>query len=177
MSDGAIQHGAQRARPGVTAVWAKPRAKLLLVGNSSAFNQLVPHALAGELLQPNSSVYAAGLGVCLWLRPDQRLLLLSHGVSSQSVRRRPTANAWALDAGARYVEFELAGEQAAAVLNTGCSLDLRTAAFAVEQCAQSRFDRVPIVIYRTAPDRFEVLTERPLASHLWCWLCRAVDDV
>lgn len=177
MPDGAIQHGSRRARPGVTAVWAKPRAKLLLVGNSAAFDQLVPHAIAGELLPPNSSIYAAGLGVCLWLRPDQRLLLLAHGVSSQNFPRRPTANAWALDAGARYVEFELAGEQAAAVLNTGCSLDLRTAAFAVEQCAQSRFDRVPIVIYRTAPDRFEVLTERPLASHLWCWLCRAVDDV
>ena len=73
MPDGAIEHGSRRARPGVTAVWAKPRAKLLLVGNSAEFDQLVPHAIAGELLPPNSSIYAAGLGVCLWLRPDQRM--------------------------------------------------------------------------------------------------------
>jgi heterotetrameric sarcosine oxidase gamma subunit len=56
-----------------------------------------------------------------------------------------------------------------------CSI--RAAAFTVEHCAQSRFDQVPILIYRTAPDRFEVLTERPLARHLWQWLCRAVDDI
>ena len=176
MPETATLDDSRRVRPHVTVAWAAPRAKLLLLGDRSGLEQLLPHPLATEL-PPNSSVRAEGLGVCLWLGPDRRLLLLSHGVSSQSFRKRSTGGAWALDVGARYVEFELAGAQAAAVLNTGCSLDLRTAAFAVGQCAQSRFDQVPIVIYRSAPDRFEILTERPLASYLWRWLCRAVDDV
>jgi len=176
MLDGAILNDTQRVRSQVRAAWALPRAKLLLVGDRFGIEQLVPAALAAEL-PPNTTLRAEGLGVCLWLRPDQRLWLLSHDVSPQSFGKRSAADAWALDVGARYVEFELAGAHAAAVLNTGCSLDLRPAAFAVERCAQSRFDQVPILIYRTAPDRFEVLTERPLAHHLWRWLCRAVDDL
>lgn len=176
MLDAAPAAGSRLVRPSVAAACAEPRAKLLLVGECTALDELVPGAPAADL-EPNSSLRIPGLGVCLWLRPDQRLLLLSPGADADSLRKRGAAEAWVFDAGARFVEFELAGEDAAKLLSTGCSLDFRPAAFSVGRCAQTRFDRIPILIHRTAPECFEVLVERPLASHLWRWLCRAVDDL
>jgi heterotetrameric sarcosine oxidase gamma subunit len=163
----------------------EPRAKLLLLGDASAVIKAIP-AGVGIPLHPNTVVRTDGLGVCLWLRPQQRLLLLSApddaaagatAAAAVQIRRTRAPDAWALDAGARYVEFEISGPDAGAVLNTGCSLDLRPPAFGVDTCAQTRFDQIPILLFRSSPERFEVFAERPLAPHLWRWLCRAAADI
>jgi sarcosine oxidase subunit gamma len=155
----------------------EPRAKLLLLGDASAVIKALP-AGVGIPLHPNTAVRTAGVGVCLWLRPQQRLLLLlSASDAAARIRRTQAPDAWALDAGARYVEFEISGHDAGAVLNTGCGLDLRPAAFPEDTCAQTRFDQIPVLLFRSAPERFEIFAERPLAPHLWRWLCRAAADV
>jgi heterotetrameric sarcosine oxidase gamma subunit len=172
-------------RPNVVVEPGEPRAKLLLLGDAPAVISALP-AGVGIPVHPNTAVWTAGLGVCLWLRPNQRLLLLSASdgavggaVADTVARIRGTSapDAWALDAGARYGEFEVSGPDARAVLSTGCSLDFREPSFPVDTCAQTRFDRIPVLLLRTASECFEVFVERPLSSHLWRWLCRAADDV
>ena len=73
--------------------------------------------------------------------------------------------------------FAVSGRGAVPVLNAACSLDLREAAFPVDSCAQTRFDQIPVVIFRSSPERFDIFAERPLADHLWLWMCRAVNDM
>ena len=155
-----------------------PRAKLLLLGEAAAVTKALPAGVSIPLT-PNTAVRTDGVGECLWLRPDQRLLLFSADAAPQTAARIRTAtapDAWVLDAGAHYVEFAAAGSDAAAVLNAACSLDLREAAFPVDACAQTRFDQIPVLIFRSSPERFEVFAERPLADHLWLWMCRAAND-
>jgi sarcosine oxidase subunit gamma len=167
------------ARTGIIVERGRPRAKLLLLGDAAAVSRALPAGVAIPL-NPNTVVRTQGVGVCLWLRPDQRLLLLSADAAPLNVARIRTTNApdaWVLDAGGRYVEFAVTGRGAAQVLNAACSLDLREAAFPVDSCAQSRFDQIPVVIFRSSRERFDLFAERPLADHLWLWMCRAVNDM
>ncbi len=165
--------------PHVIVEPGEARAKLLLLGDTLAVMKRLPGV--GIPVLPNTVVLTAGLGECLWLRPNQRLLVLSPpGRASRiagEIRATNAPDAWVLDAGARYVEFKVSGPGAAAVLNAGCSLDLREAAFPVETCAQSRFDQIPVLLFRYSPERFEIFAERPLARHLWLWLCRAANHI
>jgi sarcosine oxidase subunit gamma len=158
----------------------EPRGKLLLLGDSSALEKALPEDV-GIPLQPNTVARTPGLGICLCLSPTQRLLLLAIDrearFAAARIRAMSAPDAWALDAGARYVEFAMAGRDGALALNAGCSLDLREAAFPVDTCARTRFDQVPILLFRPSVERFEIFVERPLAHHLWLWLCRAVNDV
>lgn len=170
---------ARWVRPTVLMEQREPRAKLLFIGEEAALRE----ALATSIeipARPNTLIHTA-LGVCLWLRPDQRLLVLSaEGAASddaQRLRTLDTPRAWTLDTNARYVEFRVSGEGAAAVLNAGCGLDLRDSAFPMDTCAQTRFVQIPLIIFRSVPECIELLVERPLAHHLWRWLCRAADDL
>jgi sarcosine oxidase subunit gamma len=167
--------------PRVVVERGRPRAKLLLLGDAAAVMKALPAGAGVSIpVNPNTAVRTEGVGVCLWLRPDQRLLLLSADAMPQTharIRAATAPDAWVLDAGAHYVEFAAAGSDAAAVLNAGCSLDLRAAAFPVDTCAQTRFDQIPVLIFRSSPERFDLLAERPLADHLWLWMCRAANDM
>jgi sarcosine oxidase, subunit gamma len=173
-----IAQGQSRfARPAVTLERTEPCAKLLLLGDAPALMQALPWV--GIPLQPNAVVRTGDLGTCLWLRPTQRLLLISSagGARAEEIRSLSAPDAWALDVGARYVDFAVTGRGADAVLNAACSLDLRESAFPVDTCAQTRFDRCAVILLRASPERFEILTERPLAAHLWLWLRGAADNV
>ena len=103
----------------------------------------------------------------LWLRPDQWLLCLEDGADRAALARPGIT---VLDAGARFVEFVLAGPTAVPRLASGCSLDFRPRAFAPGTCAQSRLEQVPVILHREALDRFTLFVERPLARYLARWL-------
>jgi len=176
----AIDPGACKlTRPSVVVEHGEQRAKVLLLGEAPALLKALPDGV-GIPLHPNTAV-RTDLGVCLWLQPSQRLLLLSAlgstARAAEQIRAIGAPDAWALDAGARYAEFAVSGHGAAAVLNAGCSLDLREAVFPVDTSAQTRFDQTPVLLFRSSPDRFEILAERPLAPHLWLWLSRAAHDI
>jgi sarcosine oxidase subunit gamma len=163
----------------MTLEQCEPRDKLLLLGAAPAVVKALPEGI-GIPSHPHGVVRTRGLGTCLWLSPTQRLLLLATDSEArpalERIRSLRSADVWALDAGARYVEFAVGGRDCAAVLNGGCSLDLREAAFPVDTCAQTRFDQVPVLLVRPSAERFEILVERPLAHCLWLWLRRAVND-
>jgi sarcosine oxidase, subunit gamma len=142
------------------------RSKQLLVGSADAVGALLgwmpPRA-------PNTTATAAG-GMCLWLRPDQWLLIGGATIAAQS------ADAHVLDVDARWVTFTIRGADAAGLLNAGCSLDLREHVFAAGRCAQTRIEQVPVILHRREPHEFDVLVERPLAHHFERWLREAALD-
>jgi len=168
------------ALSGLAVVRAAPRAKWLLAGDVSALVRVVADLL-GIDARPNSVVRADGVGACLAWRPDQLLLLLDEPrVASEvraTLRRLARSDVHVLDAGARYVEWAVTGAQADALLNAGCSLDLRPAAFPIDSCTGTRIEQVPVLMTRAAADGFELLVERPLAAYFWRWMCRAAESL
>lgn len=140
------------------------RDRVLLVGT--------PEALAAGYgsLAAGGTRALAGAGTLLWLRPDQWLLCLDDAPDRAQLSRPGVA---VLEAGARFVEFVVAGPSAVARLAGGCGLDFRPRAFAPGTCAQSRIDPVPVILHREALDRFTLYVERPLARYFAQWLAEA----
>jgi len=155
------------------------REKFLLLGPASALSALPPQI--GFPQAVNTTVRSPDVGVCLCLRPDQRLLILDAEPEAMrfaaSLRAIRTSDCHVLDAGARLVEFAVEGPDCRVLLNAGCSLDLRDAAFPVGTCAQSRCDQIPLLLHRTSRDRFEILVERPLARYFSLWMQRSADNL
>ncbi|HEY0938720.1 MAG TPA: sarcosine oxidase subunit gamma family protein [Steroidobacter sp.] len=155
------------------------REKLLLLGSSAALARVF-----GSLLVIPERVLEVsqtpGIGTCLCLRPDQRLLLVEPPGGADLVERlRAEApdDVHMLEAGARFTELSIVGRDASALLNCGCSLDLRLSAFPVGSCASTRVLQVPVILLRRAIDHFDVFVERPLATHLIEWAASASDSL
>ena len=167
-------------RPELLLEPSPPRRKLLLLGDMTAAREMLAEVISLPE-RTNLVTRTEGVGVCLRLRPDQCLVLLAGDpeVTRVHERLRPCAHGavYLLDASARFVGFNVAGAGAAAVLNSGCSLDLRLRSMSVETCAGTRIEQVPVWIVRQRPEAFEVWVERPLAPYLWQWLLRATEAV
>ena len=68
-----------------------------------------------------------------------------------------------------YVE----GPQAAAVLAKGVPLDLHPDVFQVDHFALTGIHHTPVLIHRTAPNRYEIYALRTYALTVWEWLTDA----
>jgi heterotetrameric sarcosine oxidase gamma subunit len=174
-----VRRGSDEFRVNTVLQQNTPRSKVLLLGEATMIGKVLPQGIALPT-HPNTVTHTC-LGPCLWLRPSQWLFVIvataQASAAALELRGLQTPDAWTVDAGARYVEFSVSGPGATAVLNSGCSLDMREEAFRVDRCAQTRFDRTPILLLRAAADRFEIFAERPLSAHLWLSLCRALEDL
>jgi sarcosine oxidase, subunit gamma len=97
----------------------------------------------------------------LWLGPDEWLVL--GGTEADYADA-----AAAVDVSANRVALELAGEDAAAVLAQGCSLDLEV--MPPGGCAQTLLARAQVILYRPASDAFGILVRPSFAGYLREWL-------
>jgi heterotetrameric sarcosine oxidase gamma subunit len=175
------QEGSDRfERPGLLLEPSPPRRKLLLLGDVTAARGMLAEVISLPK-RTNQVTRTKGVGVCLRLRPDQCLMLLAGETEAARVREQlrhsAQAELYVLDASARFVGFSMAGVAAAALLNSGCSLDLRLRSMPVDTCAGTRIEQVPVWIAREQPEAFEVWVERPLTPYLWQWLLRAAEAV
>ncbi|HEY1427653.1 MAG TPA: sarcosine oxidase subunit gamma family protein [Caulobacteraceae bacterium] len=69
------------------------------------------------------------------------------------------------------VAIEVTGPRAAALLATGCPLDLEGSAVGERGCASSLFDQTPIFLQRLpGSSGYTLVVERPLAWSLWAAL-------
>jgi heterotetrameric sarcosine oxidase gamma subunit len=128
--------------------------KRLLVGRPEALQILLGWSPPAA---PNRSADTP-FGPCLWLRPDQWLLL------GGALPVTHAGSAAILDAGSRWTTLRISGPDAVDVIAAGCSLDLR--AFTPGACTQTRIEQAPVILYRRATNDFDVLVERPLADYL-----------
>jgi len=168
-----VEHPRLRLEP------SPPRRKLLLLGDMTAASTMLAEVIPLPE-RTNQVTRMKGVGMCLRLRPDQCLVLLAEDTEVVPLRERLLRSAQAvylLDASARFVGFSVAGAAASALLNSGCTLDLRLRSMPVDTCVGTRIEQVPVSIVRQDPEAFEVWVERPLAPYLWQWLLRAAETV
>jgi len=135
-------------------------------------------ALGVELPQTHRAATAKGCTV-LWLGPDEYLLLAPVGANAWPALQAALAGVphACVDISQRHAAFEVAGEHAAAALNTGCPLDLDLEAFPEGQCTRTVFGKAGIILWRTATDRFHVELWRSFASYVTQLLALAAGEV
>ncbi|HEY9212248.1 MAG TPA: sarcosine oxidase subunit gamma family protein, partial [Ancylobacter sp.] len=113
----------------------------------------------------------------LWLGPDEWLLIAPNAEPAPIVATIEAALTGIphslVDVSSRSVGIEVAGEQAAFVLNQGCPLDLDLKAFPVGMCTRTLFAKTEIVLVRHAPDVFHIDVWRSFAAYLWTYLDEA----
>ncbi len=113
--------------------------------------------------------------LALWLGPASWLLLTKKQYAPadfDAARDAFNAQRGALfDLSQSRVAWRIAGEQATAVLNSGCPLDLDSPAFGRNACAQSLFGHVPALLYRETPAALVLLVARSYARDAWQLLC------
>ena len=113
---------------------------------------------------PNTTAEVDG-ATALWLGPDEWLVL---GATEADY---PDAAA-AVDVSANRVAFDLAGEDAAAVLARGCALDLDR--FEPGDCAQTLLARAQVILSRPDPATWRILVRPSFARYLRGWLEDAI---
>jgi heterotetrameric sarcosine oxidase gamma subunit len=74
--------------------------------------------------------------------------------------------------------FQVAGEGAGRLIAAECPLDLDEAAFAPDQCAQSLFAGMPILVDRRRGESgFRLYVDISLAAHMASWLAAAAEGL
>jgi sarcosine oxidase subunit gamma len=102
------------------------------------------------------------------LGPDEWLLRAAAGTQLPMGHGLPVS---VVDVSERAIGIVVEGPSAAALLMTGCPLDLN--AFAVGRAARTIFETVEIILIRVNEDRFEVEVWRSFAPWLWTALSAA----
>jgi len=129
--------------------------------------------------EPCRAVEAEGRAA-LWLGPDEWLLLapeaegpaLAAGLAEALAGTRHSL----VDIGHRHTALLVSGSCAVGALNTGCPLDLDPAAFPAGAASRTLFDKVEIVLWRRAEDRFHIDVARSFGAHLWRYLAEARQE-
>ncbi len=115
----------------------------------------------------------------LWLGPDEQLLLSPESADLAATLAPALCGLphSLVDVSHRQIALEVAGPHAAAVLNTGCPLDLDLGAFPVGMCTRTVFAKAEIVLWRTGADVFHVEVWRSFASYLTEFLAEVAREV
>ncbi len=155
-----------------------PSQRRILRGRAAAL--AAAGAALGFQLPPPGRMAAGNDCHALWLGPDEYLLLAPadatpcFGALQAAVAGHPHS---LVDVSQRHAAFEVAGEHAAAALNTGCPLDLDLEAFPAGHCTRTVFGKAGIILWRTAAERFHVEVWRSFASYVTQLLALAADEV
>ena len=111
-----------------------------------------------------------GAWAVLWLGPDEQLLTGPSADGPMMAQRIETALQAVphslVDVSHRQCAMELSGPFAAAMLNTGCPLDLDLAAAPVGFCTRTVFAKAEIVLWRRAETAFQIQTWRSFLPYV-----------
>jgi sarcosine oxidase subunit gamma len=116
----------------------------------------------------------AGERATLWLGPDEYLLWDGAGGTDPEAAASATAIEQALgelphslvDISHRQIALALSGPHAADILSGACPLDLSSAQFPVGACTRTVFAKADIVLWRTAPDTFQLEVARSFGAYV-----------
>ena len=135
-----------------------------------AANKVLRHDLP---LEPNTT--STGLSTVYWLGPDEWLIVSPAG-------ERPTLPTLLDDAldgthaslnvvTGGQVAMRISGDNAAALLAKGCTLDLHPKVFLAGQCAQTGLAKAGILLSKADnTPAFDVIVRRSFAEYLALWL-------
>lgn len=137
-------------------------------------------------VQPNTVAHSHAW-TALWLAPDEWLLRTTAQPASATEALARLADALQAcahaltDQSGAYVVLRLSGVQADAWLNKGCPLDLHARRFGPDQCAQSLYFQIPILLHclarQDADTTWALYVRRSLAHALAGQLQDALADL
>lgn len=131
--------------------------------------------LAGIVLPAGPQEKAAAGSAVYWLAPNDWLLLepaTDAGSIGNALQQADAGAASVItDVTDAWSIIDMSGEDAAAKLAEGCSVDLDGRLFVSGSYALTRLQRLSVIIHRLDdPPRFRILTDRSTARFLWDWL-------
>ena len=139
--------------------------------------------VVGELPTTPNRVHGNEHGACLWLGPDEWLLVGPPDgeamLASQLREAQGDVPATAVvELSANRTTLELAGPRAREVLEAGCSIDLHPRAFEPGHCAQTLVARAQVILCELSDVPYYRLFVRPsFAPYLATWLLDAMDGL
>jgi sarcosine oxidase, subunit gamma len=134
------------------------------------------HSVTGLRLPAAANSFTAeGALACLWLGPDEWLILgLGGGEHEIATRLRAALgdlHAAVTDLSEARTTISVAGARARELLAKGTSIDLHPRVFGPGHCAQTGFAGANIILRQTDElPSFEILVLNSFAEHLWLWL-------
>jgi sarcosine oxidase subunit gamma len=168
------------AGTGVTVVEAPARGKLLLRLDEAA------RAKAGATLglaipmTPLSAILA-DQAACLWLGPDEWLLLcpadLAEPAAETLLEALQGTHHAVVDVSHRTLTLRLAGPRVCDALAAGCPLDLHPKVFPSGSVARTLLGKVGITLHRMDARRFELYVDRSFAEYVWLFLAQAAREL
>ena len=156
-----------------------PAARFVLQGDAAA---RAAAGLAFGVPPPGTPcrAHAAGDRAALWLGPDEQLLIAPVVDAGSLAARIGSALAGIahslVDVSARQLALQVSGPHAAAILNSGCPLDLDAGAFPVGACTRTLFGKADIVLWRTGTDTFRVEVLRSFVPYVTELLLESARD-
>ena len=115
--------------------------------------------------------------VALRLGPDEVLLLSAPGNAALASVCRTEGAYSAVGVGHRQTGLRVTGNGAAALLNTGCPLDLHPSVFLPGTCARTVLGKAEIVLWRRGADEFHLDVARSFAAYAWALLQEAAPGL
>jgi heterotetrameric sarcosine oxidase gamma subunit len=112
----------------------------------------------------------------LWLGPDEWLIFAPEGASALVARAVKAAGdhpASVIDVSYRSRIIEITGPRCAWCLNAFCALDLDLQGFPVGMCTRTLLGKAEIVLWRIAPEVFQLEVARSLVPYVWACLEQA----
>jgi sarcosine oxidase subunit gamma len=134
------------------------------------------HSVAGLRLPADANSFTAeGALACLWLGPDEWLILGPGGGEREIAARLRAAladvHAAVTDVSEARTAIVVAGPRARDLLAKGTSIDLHPRLFGPGRCVQTGFAGANIVLRQIDEvPSFEILVLNSFAEHLWSWL-------
>jgi len=153
------------------------RCQINLRGNAAdpQFAEALYNVTGLRLPAEANSFTSAGALACLWLGPDEWLILGPGGGEHDIAARLRAAlgdtHAAVTDVSEARTTIAVAGPHARDLLAKGTSIDLHPRAFGPGRCVQTGFAGANIILRQTGEGPgFEILVLNSFAEHLWAWL-------
>ena len=115
----------------------------------------------------------------LWLSPDEFLVVSAADpadLTARLVQALGGEPGSAVDLSANRTTFELSGRMARQVLEKGCALDLHPRAFTVGSAYVTQLGPVPIILWKTGNETYEIYPRASFADYLGRWLLDAMAE-
>ncbi len=148
--------------------WVLRGHAVAMAAAGAAFGSPLP-TRAGEVAQAASSI-ADTARAALWLGPDEVWFItpVEDGAALEGALRTALAAVphALVDISHRQVGLLLQGTDPAWLLNAVCPLDLSLAAFPVNCCTRTLFNKAEIVLWRTGPAAFRLETGRSFSGYV-----------
>lgn len=159
------------AGAGITALEAPLWGKLLLRLDSDARRRTEQTLGIGVPARPLATAEGKP-GVCLWLGPDEWLLVTAVDGAAEIARRLAPALAGThhavVDVTHRTLAFRLAGPKVREALAAGCPLDLHESVFPPGSVARSLLGKVGITLHlHRDGTTFDLYVDRSFADYAW----------